>query len=356
MFIEPHTSADYPTDEWAIRSEYWLAESRKSQRKRLTRERNSNALILTGQGTSLRIECGALVIKQGFSHYPQREEGHRYFKGDLALPRIIILLDGSGSLSFDVLNWLGEQGVSLVRIKWDGSIAIAASPHGYAADPRNVDWQRSTHADPEAQLAFASDLISRKLKQAIQTLRMYLPQSEWQEKAIQRSLHGIAQLSGTLTGMEQVRGIEGECGSLYFRSWTSLELDLSQSKKYPVPDHWRQFRSRGAIRERKRANRDASDPINAMLNYAYSVKLARMQIEAIAHGYDPTMGIMHNARRGQPAYIFDMMEPERPLVDAALLGFINSRRFSGADFILNKDGVCRLSPQLARMVATLVPS
>jgi CRISPR-associated protein Cas1 len=48
-----------------------------------------------------------------------------------------------------------------------------------------------------------------------------------------------------------------------------------------------------------------------------------------------------------------LIEPERPKVDAAVLAFAQSRRFSGADFILRKDGACRLSPQLARALASI---
>ena len=33
----------------------------------------------------------------------------RFFRGDLSLPSRIILLDGSGTISFDVLSWLAEQ-------------------------------------------------------------------------------------------------------------------------------------------------------------------------------------------------------------------------------------------------------
>ncbi|MDO7834355.1 CRISPR-associated endonuclease Cas1 [Sphingobium sp. HBC34] len=170
MFEKAISPAEHSSDEWAIRSEYWMTESRKSQRKRLTRERNSNALILTGQGTSLRVEGGALVIRQGFSHYPQQRESHRYFKGDLALPRIIILLDGSGSLSFDVLNWLGEQGVALARIKADGDVAVVASGAGFTANPDNLRWQYATQKNEAARLAFAADLIARKLDNSIATI------------------------------------------------------------------------------------------------------------------------------------------------------------------------------------------
>jgi CRISPR/Cas system-associated endonuclease Cas1 len=84
------------------------------------------------------------------------------------------------------------------------------------------------------------------------------------------------------------------------------------------------------------------------------VKLAHMQIQAIADGYDPTVGIMHHGRRGKPSFIFDLIEPERPKVDAAVLTFVQERSFAATDFILRSDGVCRLSPQLARMVAGLV--
>jgi len=91
-----------------------------------------------------------------------------------------------------------------------------------------------------------------------------------------------------------------------------------------------------------------------MLNYAYRVKLAQLQIQAVADGFDPTIGILHHGRRGKPAFIFDLIEPKRPKVDPALLAFMQDRTFSGADCILRKDGACRLSPQLARMLAGLV--
>lgn len=354
MLLEQQITANSHCDDWVIQSEFWIAETAKLQKPRRIRERNSNPLILTGHGTSMRIDCGTLLIKEGFTHYPQNQIEHRYFAGDLGLPRTILLLDGSGSLSFDVLSWLGEQGVSLIRIKWDGSIAIAVNANGYAANQAKVDWQRETRSNPEMQMAFASDLIARKLQNSITTLHNHFANSPQRQKAIAKAERGIAQLSETIPDMAQVRGIEGEFASLYFAAWKQLKLQWSESKRHPIADHWKLYRCRGSVRECKAVNYGATDPINAMLNYAYIVKLAQMQIVAIGEGYDPTIGIMHNGRRGKPSYIFDIMEPERPRVDAILLDFISGRTFSGADFILRKDGVCRLSPQLARIVAALV--
>jgi hypothetical protein len=37
------------------------------------------------------------------------------------------MLDGSGSITFDVLTWLNEQKVPLVKINWTGNAVTVAS-------------------------------------------------------------------------------------------------------------------------------------------------------------------------------------------------------------------------------------
>src|SRR6056297_3404418 len=112
-------------DDWAQRSAYWLACVRKHTPKRKLRERRSSPLILTGQGMSLRIDKGALLATDGFTHYPQERAVHRFFPGDLSLPKRIVVIDGSGEITLDAIDWLAEQGVTLLRLKWDGN-AVAA--------------------------------------------------------------------------------------------------------------------------------------------------------------------------------------------------------------------------------------
>ncbi len=60
---------------------------------------------------------------------------------------------------------------------------------------------------------------------------------------------------------------------------------------------------------------------------------------------------MHSDRDDALAFVFDMMEPERPKVDRAVLAFLKSEALHPADFAIREDGVVRLNPQLARQVA-----
>lgn len=94
--------------------------------------------------------------------------------------------------------------------------------------------------------------------------------------------------------------------------------------------------------------------MNAILNYTYTVLQSQLQIDAITEGYDPTIGIMHEGNDGSVAFIFDLMEPFRPLVDRAVLEFVKGRVFDPADFVIRSDGVCRLNPAMAKCVAQVV--
>ena len=127
--------------EWRDRSVVWSRRALRDTARHSKRERPRTPLILSGHGVSLRIEGDALTIRNGFTHYPQKQETYRFFKGELAIPERIIMLDGSGSISFDVLAWLSEQRVSLIQINWQGEVSSVASPTGYAANPFRVKWQ-----------------------------------------------------------------------------------------------------------------------------------------------------------------------------------------------------------------------
>jgi CRISPR-associated protein Cas1 len=47
------------------------------------------------------------------------------------------------------------------------------------------------------------------------------------------------------------------------------------------------------------------------------------------------------------------MEPMQPVVDRAALHLIDNATFTGADFSIQHDGVCRMNPELARRVTQL---
>jgi len=297
-------------------------------------------------------EAGILVVRNGFTHYPQKQETYRFFKGDPDLPRQIIMLDGSGSITFDVLTWLNQQKVPLVKVDWTGDVVTVASGENFAANRERVTWQTATRSDKRKRMEFCTALIARKIEGCVTTLETSLRHSFAWDRAMKRARDDLTRLANNPPQtVEELRLLEARSAVAYFKTWYATSLLWRASARHPIPDEWRTV---GPRYSRVYAgSRNASHPVNAILNYAYGVLQSQVQIRLVSEGYDPMLGIMHADRDNAPAFVFDMMEPERPKVDRAVLAFLRSEALHPADFTIREDRVVRLNPELAKKVVGL---
>ena len=92
-----------------------------------------------------------------------------------------------------------------------------------------------------------------------------------------------------------------------------------------------------------------------MLNYAYVIAQAQIKIQIIAEGRDPTIGLMHHdSWKQRDNLVLDLFEPLRPIVDRVVFEFVREDVFSTQVFTITPQGVCRLNPQLARLIVKKV--
>jgi hypothetical protein len=166
-----------------------------SKDKRVRRQPPRDPLILAGHGVSLRVEAGTLLIRNGFTHYPQKQETYRYFKGDADLPPRIIVVDGSGIITFDVLTWLNEQKVPLVKIDWTGNAITVISGDSFAANRHRAAWQAETRSDPRKRMEFCNAVVAKKIEGCILTLEKSLRRSDAWEKGCSEPMQTCLALS-----------------------------------------------------------------------------------------------------------------------------------------------------------------
>jgi len=359
------TEAEKAPDVWAERSRFWLEKVEANRTKRKRREKASTPLILTGLNMQMRVERGTLIIRDGTTHYPQEIREYRFFKGSLDLPPRIIVLDGYGSLTLDALDWLAEQSVSLIRVRWNGQFFSMLSAGGCAPDPQKYAWQVQARTDEAMRIAFYMPLMKAKFQNSLETLERFLPNNTAQQRSIVRLKTTLTRLrTDPPKTLKALLGLEAQAASAYFVAWQALEIRWSKSKRHPVPESWRHFRSRSSEAVGLKGNGEnvhATHPVNAMLNYVYTVLLARTQLDAIVNGFDPMHGVIHTSHRSRygqlrPSFAIDLMEPKRPMVDRVVLRLISEETFSGADFDLQSNGVVRVNPQLVRRLAGEIDS
>jgi len=122
--------------------------------------------------------------------------------------------------------------------------------------------------------------------------------------------------------LEQVRGIEGDAGRIYFSVFDHLVT--AQKEEF-------QFLAR--------SRRPPLDNLNALLSFIYTL-LVHDTVSALeAVGLDPAVGFLHRDRPGRPGLALDLMEEFRPLLaDRLVLTLVNLQQVRGKGFEKSESG------------------
>jgi hypothetical protein len=160
--------------DWFARSERWLS-YRPAARSRPKKFRYREPLILCGHGAHSRVDHASLLIRNGFTHYPQKREEIRLFPGDADLPDRIVMLDGSGGITFDALTWMAEQKITLVRLNWRGEVSFVGNSSGNYANWKIVDSQK-TFRETRRSLECSRRLLEQKIYNSISTIKNVFPE------------------------------------------------------------------------------------------------------------------------------------------------------------------------------------
>lgn len=344
LLIDRTPAADERPDEelsWAARGSYWEAFAAAALPEACNR---GEALVVTGHGVKLRIDGGTLLIDEGLTQYPQARRQHRYFPGGRNLPGRIVLLGCDGFLTLDVLSWIARQNVALLVLDWDGHLRTTVGL-GNAAYDSSLHTSLLSVAAPK-KVALARWLIESKIKGCCTNLESFEP-SPMRSLAISNELEALSALKSANT-LENIRLVEARAAAAYFGYWQRIPIRWKGTIRYPVPVDWLTVGPRQSFHAG--SNRNATQPAHAMLNYAFALLEGQVRLAAAEAGLVTNIGILHASRPNRSALILDLIEPLRPLVECTILNLIRDHTFARKDFIVSEAGVCKLHPQLARVV------
>ncbi len=177
-------------------------------------------------------------------------------------------------------------------------------------------------ADPAFCVSVAREIVATKIRNH----RVMLQRNHIEPPAITlRQLKHLAEGASRADDLPVLLGIEGLAARLYFEAFTGM------IKTTPSDDS---ARERFDFNFTARNRRPPSDPVNALLSFAYSLLAKDLTIVCTSIGFDPFIGFYHQPRFGRPALALDLMEGFRPLVaDSVVLNAINTRMVTTSDFV-----------------------
>ncbi|NJN81940.1 MAG: CRISPR-associated endonuclease Cas1 [Caldilineaceae bacterium] len=254
-----------------------------------------NPLYLVEQGSKLTREGRRLTVT----------------KEDSILARVAVLqvsqviVFGNSQITTPALRLLLDENVEVVllseRGRFYGRLVGPATGNG-ALRVAQVLCSR----DAEFSLATAQACVRGKLHNLKVFLQRYARRYDDAEidAAVARVNQLLPRVARTRT-INSLMGVEGQATAIYFGVWKNL-----------LKPPW-QFD--------KRIRRPPTDPVNALLGFAYTLLLQNVLGAVLTVGLDPNVGFLHQLNYNRPSLALDLVEEFRPIIaDSLVLRCLNN--------------------------------
>ena len=228
-----------------------------------------------------------------------------------------VVLIGNISITTPVVHELMRRDIPVSWYSYGGWFLGHTAGTGHRNDELRTAQYRASF-DPAQCLALARGLVAAKLKNGRTLLRR-----NWRDgdppPALLDDLKRQADHALRARGLPELLGIEGSGAAVYFRHLPGV---LKRGADEPAFD----FETRN--------RRPPTDPVNALLSFAYALLTRTWTVTLSAVGFDPYRGFYHQPRYGRPALALDLMEPFRPLIaESAVIQAINNAEVQASDFV-----------------------
>ncbi len=300
----------------------------------LGKRNHYNVKLLRGYGVSIILKDNRVALKNGLDILTGQRETEEWFVTEI--PYETIVISGKGYVSTDAVRLLTEKNINVLLTDTYGNLLSCMNnvtssntatryrmgQYDTFRDPVKVRYLQNQilKAKFDSQMAFLRSLEKDELTEGINALTEY--RAELHEERGKRELLGIESGSG--------RAYFGAYGKLFHPRYGFLS------------------RRGGGLRF---SNRYASDIINALLNYGYTVLAGEITKFVNALGLDPYHGFYHTTHSSFPALVYDLIEPFRWLVESTAYKFSlvdSHQRPTRKEYTWTREGNLVMSDNLIR--------
>ncbi len=219
---------------------------------------------------------------------------------------------GNIQVSVQVLRALCERGVPMCYFSFGGW--FYGITHGLTH--KNVELrirQFETAGDPTRAVEVARGFVEGKIRNQRTLLRR---NHEACPPQVLDELARLAEVASLIPSVDALVGIEGAAAQLYFANFAGM------------------LKGGAAFDFRQRNRRPPTDPVNAVLSLLYAVLAKDLTVTAMAVGFDPYRGFLHQPRYGRPSLALDLMEEFRAIVcDSVAISVLNTGEVQPSDFV-----------------------
>jgi len=242
-----------------------------------------------------------------------------------------VVLMGNVYVTTPCLQELMQRGIPVTWHSYGGWFHGHSIGNGH----KNVELRTAQYRasfNEATCLRLARGLVAAKIANSRTQLRRNWKPEEKPERVLD-DLKRIIKQAERAESLESLLGVEGNAAAIYFARFRDL-LKCTSSDDEALLTFDFTHRNR----------RPPTDPVNAMLSFAYTLLVRTFTVTLQGTGFDPFRGFYHQPRYGRPALALDLMEPFRPLLaDSVVIQVINNGEVHPSDFV-SAAGSVNLTP------------
>ncbi len=270
---------------------------------------------------------GALVRKRG-GRFVLEVDGEQQTTARM-IDVAHIAVYGNATVTAGAMRACLENDVPILWFSHGGWFAGYSIAHGGSWVARRIAQVRC--ADGAGAIALARSFVSGKIRNQRTLLRRL---GGGAAAVAVGQLGGLVSRSEAAASVGELLGVEGAAARVYFGALPGLLKRAGE-----------EFEFSG------RNRRPPTDPVNAMLSFAYALLLRDTTVAALAAGLDPQIGMLHQPRFGRPSLALDLAEELRPLVaDSTVIMAINNGEIRERDVVRRGGAVALTAAGRKRLV------
>jgi CRISPR-associated protein Cas1 len=302
-----------------------------------------NPLLISGFGTSINVDKRKLIVTNK-SNDTRREFYPHKINHDS------IIIDGhTGNISFESMRWLMKHNIHLTLLNWDGNLLATTLPDQTISGKLRLE-QYKKHLDHTARYHIAQQLVKSKVDSSLNLLNQLAKFYPINIKKIQErfevefSLFAKKHRQNTYE-IPEIMSHEARIAKIYFECIREVFAKVAPQFSFETRSNF----------DHKRADH-ASDEINALLNYGYSILASEIKKFLNSVGLDSQIGFLHETLSSRTPLVYDLQELFRWLVDLSVIQLLEENNLKKSDFILTENYHIRLKQDTAKLLIEKIKS
>ena len=278
-----------------------------------------NIKFLKGYGFSIKVKDSKIILKNCYDPFSKPEIEEHFAR---TMPYEKIVVSGKGYISTEALSILSENNKHVILLDTFGKPQVFLSPMMDSLTATQYRMaQYDTFRNETKRKYLAHQIVKAKLDTQIDFL------SSLKKEILSDGISKLKEYRKNIDASPISQ--EAKVARNYFTEFAKL-----------IPDKF-EFESRNQSNFSIRKN-NATDVINALLNYGYTVLAGQISTYINGFGLDAYCGFYHKEHTGFQPLVYDMIEPFRWLVDYTVFKLATSvstkQKIKLKEFAHTRDG------------------